>query len=97
MSAIDLFIEKARQGAKKLVLPEGQDPRVVTAANMIIEDKIAIEVIVLGTESEIAASCAKANIAKRKFKCLDYLNCDLFEKYAEQFKKYLVKQNCWRK
>jgi hypothetical protein len=41
MSAIDLFIEKARQGAKKLVLPEGQDPRVVAAANMIVEDRIA--------------------------------------------------------
>ena len=93
MSAIDLFIEKARQGAKKLVLPEGQDPRVVTAANMIIEDKIASEVIVLGIESEIAAACAKANISERKFKCLDYLSCDFFEEYAEQFKEIRKKKN----
>ncbi|MCK4983178.1 MAG: phosphate acetyltransferase [Victivallaceae bacterium] len=93
MSAIDLFIEKARQGAKKLVLPEGQDPRVVTAANMIIKDKIASEVIVLGTESEIAAACAEADISERKFQCLDHLTCDFFEKYAEQFKEIRKKKN----
>ena len=93
MSAIDLFIEKARQGAKKLVLPEGQDPRVVSAANMIIEDKIASEVIVLGTESEISAACAKADIGERKFQSLDHLTCDFFEEYAEQFKEIRKKKN----
>ena len=93
MSAIDLFIEKARQGAKKLVLPEGQDPRVVTAANMIIENKVASEVIVIGSEAEIAESCAKADITERKFKCLDHLNCDFFEEYAEQFKEIRKKKN----
>jgi phosphate acetyltransferase len=92
MSAIDLFIEKARQGGKKLVLPEGQDPRVVTAANMIIENKVASEVTVIGTEAEIAASCAKANITERKFKCLDHLTCDFFEEYAEQFKEIRKKK-----
>ena len=47
MSALDLFIAKAKQGGKKLVLPEGQDPRVVAAANMIIEQNVAREVVVL--------------------------------------------------
>jgi len=93
MSAIDLFIEKARQGEKKLVLPEGQDPRVIIAANMIIEDKIASEVIVIGSETEINEACAKANISERKFKCLDHLNCSFFEEYAEQFKEIRKKKN----
>jgi len=93
MSAIDLFIEKARQGAKKLVLPEGQDSRVVSAANMILEDKIASEVIVIGTEEEISAACSKAGITERKFKCLDHLSCDFFEEYAEQFKEIRKKKN----
>ncbi len=93
MSAIDFFVKRARQGAKKLVLPEGQDPRVVTAANMIIEGKVASEVIVLGSEAEIAAACAKAGISERKFQCLDHLACDFFEKYAEQFKETRKKKN----
>ena len=93
MSAIDLFVERARQGAKKLVLPEGHDPRVVAAANMIIDGKVAVEVTVIGTEAEIAASCAKAGITERKFKCLDHLSCDFFEEYAEQFKEIRKKKN----
>lgn len=93
MSAIDLFIEKARQGAKKLVLPEGQDPRVVTAANMILENRAASEIIVIGSEAEISAACAEAGISERKFECLDHLDCDFFEEYAEQFKEIRKKKN----
>jgi phosphate acetyltransferase len=93
MSAIDLFVEKARQGNKKLVLPEGQDPRVVKAANMIFEGGVASEVIVLGTEEEIGAACKEANVTERKFQCLDYLTCDFFEEYAEQFKEIRAKKN----
>jgi len=85
MSALDLFVAKARTVKKILVMPEGHDPRVVAAANMTVERGVAAKVIVLGTEAEIAASCAKANIAERKFESLDYLASDLFEQYAAQF------------
>lgn len=85
MYAIDLFVKKAQSAAKKLVLPEGQDPRVVAAANMIVENRVASEVIVLGSEAEIAAACEQAGVTERKFKSLDYLNCDFFEEYAALF------------
>lgn len=85
MYAIDLFVKKAQSAAKTLVLPEGHDPRVVAAANMIAENRVAAEVTVLGSEAEIAASCAKAGISGRKFKTLDYLNCGFFEEYAALF------------
>jgi len=45
MQAIKSFVAKARTNPKKLVLPEGQDPRVVAAANRIIADRVAAEVI----------------------------------------------------
>lgn len=85
MYAIDLFVKKAQNASKTLVLPEGQDPRVVAAANMIVENRVASEVTVLGTEEEIAASCQKAGVTERKFKTLDHLKCDFFESYASQF------------
>ncbi len=85
MYAIDLFVKKAQTASKKLVLPEGQDPRVVAAANMIMENRVASEVIVLGSEAEIVAACQQAGVTERKFKCLDYLNCDFFEEYAALF------------
>ncbi|MCF6176550.1 MAG: phosphate acetyltransferase [Victivallaceae bacterium] len=93
MPAIDMFIEKAKTANKKLVLPEGQDPRVVTAANKIIEAGVASQVFVLGTEAEIAESCSQAGITERRFDTLDYLNCSYFEEYAEQFKELRKKRN----
>ena len=92
MYAVDLFVKKAQSGAKSLVLPEGQDPRVVAAANMIVVNRVATEVIVLGSEAEISESCQKAGITERKFKTLDYLNCDFFEEYAVQFAKIREKK-----
>ena len=85
MSAIDLFVKRARSAKKTLVLPEGMDPRVVAAANMIIENGVAAEVTVLGTPQEIDASCKEAGVTERKFKTLDHLTCDFFEEYAAQF------------
>ncbi|MFA7232213.1 MAG: phosphate acetyltransferase [Victivallaceae bacterium] len=93
MAAIELFVQKAKAAKKNLVLPEGHDSRVVTAANMIIENGVATKVIVLGTAAEIDASCEKAGIKERKFQTLDFLNCELFEQYAEQFKQMRAKKN----
>lgn len=85
MSAIDLFVKRAASAGKTLVLPEGMDPRVVAAANMIIEHRVAKEVIVLGTEQELNESCKQSGIIDRKFTAVDHLQCDYFEEYALQF------------
>ncbi len=92
MSVLDLIVARAQKCNKALVMPEGQDPRVVTAANMVIENKVATKVIVLGTEAEIAAACAQAGISERKFECLDYLASDLFEQFAQEFAKMRAKK-----
>jgi phosphate acetyltransferase len=85
MSAIEKFVARAASAGKTLVLPEGMDPRVVTAANMIIERGVAKKVIVMGTEQELAESCKQSGITQRKFESLDHLTCDFFEQYAAQF------------
>jgi phosphate acetyltransferase len=45
--------EKARSLQKKLVLPEGTEPRTVKAAKIILEERLAASVTLLGKESEI--------------------------------------------
>lgn len=85
MSAIDKFVARARAARKNLVLPEGMDPRVVTAANKIIAEGVAARVIVLGTAEELERSCQEAGIKERKFESLDHTTCDFFEEYAAQF------------
>lgn len=84
MSVIDSIIEKAKAGAVKLVFPEGQDSRVVEAANRVIEDGIA-EVVVLGAEDEIAAACAEVGITERKFDVIDPATSELVAEFAEEF------------
>ena len=84
MSAIEKFAERARSVARTIVLPEGQDPRVVIAANKAMAEKVAGRIIVLGTEAEIAAACAEANITERNFETLDYMASADLQKFADE-------------
>ncbi len=85
MSAIETFAVRARAAQKVIVLPEGNDYRVVVAANKAIDQKVAKRVIVLGSEQEIAESCAKGNVTVRKFETIDYLNSPLFAQFSKEF------------
>jgi len=84
MAVIDSIIAKAQAAEKKLVLPEGHDPRVITAANKIVADNIA-EVIVLGTADEIAESMKAAGETEQKFTVIDPATSDLLADFAAEF------------
>ena len=73
MNAIKDIIEKASKLNGSVVLPEGQDPRVITAACALVERKIATP-IVLGTAAEIADAEAKAGkkLADFGIRAIDY-------------------------
>ena len=92
MSILNTLIERARKNPKVIVLPEGQDPRVVVAANKAVENKVVSRAIVLGSEAEISDACAKAGVSERKFECLDYLASDLFADFAAEFCKMREKK-----
>ena len=55
MSAIDKIVEKASALNGTVVLPEGMDARVITAACACVDRKICTPVV-LGTAEEIAAA-----------------------------------------
>ena len=92
MSILTTLIERARKNPKVIVLPEGQDPRVVAAANKAVEEKVVAKAVVLGSEAEIAEACAKAGIAARNFETIDYLNSGLFNDFAAEFCKMREKK-----
>ena len=94
MAVIDIIKARAKALGKTLVLPEGQDPRVVKAANMIADEAIAKNVIVLGSAEEIDKACAEAGVTERKFEAIDYLSCDFFQQYVEQFCEMRAKKGC---
>ena len=73
MNFIKNIIEKASALNGTVVLPEGNDPRVVTAACALVDRKIATPVV-LGTAEEIAAAEEKAGLklADRGIRVIDY-------------------------
>ena len=77
MNAIKNIIEKASKLNGTVVLPEGMDPRVITAACACVDRKIATPVV-LGTPAEIADAEAKAGLklADRGIKTIDYTQGD---------------------
>ena len=73
MNAIKEIIEKASKLNGSIVLPEGQDARVIIAACSLVDRKICTPVV-LGTPDEIATAEAKAalSLAERGIKVIDY-------------------------
>ena len=81
MNAIKNIIERASKLNGTVVLPEGQDARVITAACALVERKIATP-IVLGTAAEIADAEAKAgkNLADFGIQAIDYTTGETLQK-----------------
>jgi len=84
MSAIENFADRARTVARTIVLPEGQDHRVITAAVKAVNEKVVSKIIVLGSEAEIAAACETAGVSERNFECIDYMNSPLLQEFADE-------------
>jgi phosphate acetyltransferase len=86
MNAIKEIIEKASALNGSIVLPEGQDARVITAACALVDRKICTP-IVLGTAEEIASAEEKAGVklAERGIKVIDYTSDPLLEEMAKDF------------
>ena len=81
MNAIKNIIERASKLNGTVVLPEGQDARVITAACALVERKIATP-IVLGTAAEIAGAEAKAGkkLADFGIQAIDYTTGETLQK-----------------
>lgn len=60
---MDRLIERAKENKKVIVLPETMDRRVMEATEIILKDEIA-DVILIGTEEEIAKNSEGLDISK---------------------------------
>lgn len=86
MSVFDLFKEQVKSAAKKprIVFPEGNDLRVLTAASKLQAEGL-IEVTLLGDEVEIKNLAANNNLALTGIKIINPENYQGFEKMCDQF------------
>jgi phosphate acetyltransferase len=81
---IDGVITKAKELNKTIVLPEGEDIRVLEAACKATQNGIA-RIIVLGKESEIKTQCAKNGWSLDGIEIINPLTSSNLQKYADMF------------
>ncbi len=72
---------KAASNLQHIVLPEGEDPRTVQAAEMCVRDKIA-KVTLIGNEEKIRAAARASNANLNGVEILDHLTSAEFGKVA---------------
>ncbi len=72
MPFLDTLLTKCRAAKRTLVLPEGNDPRVMQAAAKIAQKGIAAKVLVLATPEEQAKSTAGVSFAGLNVTVIDY-------------------------
>lgn len=81
---IDEVIAKAKQAGKTIVLPEGDDERVLEAAHMLTEEKI-VKVILLGDETAIKNAFAAKGWSVDGISIINPQTSEKLQEYAELF------------
>lgn len=84
MDLIDIFKEQAKKNLKKIVLPEGHDERILSAAAEISREKIAIPVV-LGNLEEIKNLAIKLNLKLDGITIINPAESQNLDKYASAY------------
>jgi phosphate acetyltransferase len=81
MKVLDEIISNARKAKKRIVLPEGLEPRTLRAADIVLKEGIA-QLILLGNPVKINEEAEKLGVNLTKAKIVDPLTDPAREKYA---------------
>jgi phosphate acetyltransferase len=78
------LVDWARSDRKHIVLPEGDDDRILTAAGRLLQRGVA-ELTILGEEAQIRARAAELGVDLSAVVVLDPKTSELCDKFAEQY------------
>ncbi len=84
MSKIESLKEKARKDKKTIILPEGEEPRTVEAAGLILKQGIA-DLILIGNKEKVISLAKSKSVDMGKIKIVDPAT---FEKTEEVINEY---------
>ena len=85
MNLFDKLTDKARKHPQRIVLPEGLEPRTLTAADRIIADGLA-QIILIGDKTEIRAMARELKLENiSKATIVDPTDEAVVERYAPLF------------
>lgn len=83
---IRLMVHKAQKNPKKVVFPEGEEEKIIRAANSILEEKIGKPVLI-GREDVIKSRIKELEFDLSNFEIRDPRTCEKCEDYAMEFYK----------
>ncbi|GAB4221701.1 MAG: phosphate acetyltransferase [Spirochaetales bacterium] len=84
MSLLDSLVEKAKSLQKRLVLAEGTEPRTIQAARIILDEKIAKEVFLVGKKSDIEKVAKSVQTDLRGIVLIDPWDSPQLGEFAEE-------------
>jgi phosphate acetyltransferase len=77
--------QKAQSLQKKLVLPEGTEPRTVKAARILADEGLAASITLIGKESDVQKVAAQEGVKLGGIYIVDPAASPLIEKYAQEY------------
>jgi phosphate acetyltransferase len=78
------LFEQARSNRQKIILPEGNDERILRATEILIHRDI-VDIILLGDQKEIKKKCMQFDIDISKAEIINPEESSLSEKFSQQF------------
>ena len=78
------LLDRARADRKRIVLPEGEDDRILRAAGRLLQRNVA-ELTILGDEPQIRARSAELGVDLSAAKVLNPRTSELCDQFAEQY------------
>lgn len=84
--------ERVKSNKKRIVFPEGSEPRTIRAAATILDNQIA-EVTVLGNHDEIRNLASELSADISQARLIDPTASDFFDKFAADYVKIRQKKN----
>ena len=78
------LLERARQNQKHIVLPEGEDDRILRAASTLLQRKVA-RLTILGNEASIRARATDLGLDIADAAIIDPMDATLRQRFAEEY------------
>lgn len=77
------FINRARKNPKRIVFPEGTDPEILKASQLVLDEKIGVPILI-GRESDIKAKAKELKLELKGAQIVDPFKFEKAQEYAQR-------------
>jgi phosphate acetyltransferase len=85
MTFVERMRAKAKDKRKRLVLPEGTEPRTLQAARILLDEELAAAVTLIGNEADVRKAADKRNVDLGGIAVVDPTSSGSRSAYAEEY------------